>query len=722
LGLLTLAMMGALPAVAQFDSLNVALRSNLTLADFGQGDANGNDCWGYVSGSGREYALMGLEKGLAIVEITDPVNPVIVGRVNHTASLWGDVKVFGDYCYVVNESGGGMQVIDLSQIDSGIVPLPTVISQGGLSTAHNVALNTDSGYVYTCGANGHQGIAAYDLSNPAAPVFAGAYDAQYTHDAVIVSYTSGTYVGKEVAFCFNGGNGLTIVDVTNKASMTPFSTSTNYPGRQYCHQGWPSDDLQYLYINDELDELNGTTPTTRTLIFDISDLSGPTLANTFTTGLTAIDHNLYVAGTLIYEANYRSGLRILDATDPVNLSEVAYFDTYPGSDAADFTGAWSVYPYFPSGNVIVSDINRGLFVLDPNPPLPLLTFTFPDGLPVTLDPDGAVIRVEVGGQNGGVPQSGTGMLHYDTGGGFAGVAMTEVSPNVYDAIFPAVPCGATVTYYFEAETTTAETNTSPPDAPTIAYSAISAVGAATILTDDAETDPGWAVDPDNDDDATTGVWNRMDPEGTSAQTENDHTPGGTDCWVTDGLAGSGLGDRDVDNGKTTLMSPQIDMDGLVDPRISYWRWYSNDQGGSPNADTFLIDISDDDGSSWTNVEAIGPGGPDTSGGWIFHELRVNDFASLTSTVRLRFVASDEGSGSIVEAAIDDLSVTDLICAGCAEDVSGDGEVNITDLGAVLANFGTTSGAAHEDGDIDGDGDVDITDLGLLLAAFGTSCL
>src|SRR5690606_8159958 len=131
------------------------------------------------------------------------------------------------------------------------------------------------------------------------------------------------------------------------------------------------------------------------------------------------DHNLYTHGTLIYEANYRSGLRIFDATDPLNPVQVAWFDTYPNNNSDGFDGAWSVYPYFPSGNVIVSDIQRGLFVLRPHPELTPLRFAFPNGQPEKLFPTGGTtMRVEVQGVNGGTPEPGTGMLHYDAGGGF----------------------------------------------------------------------------------------------------------------------------------------------------------------------------------------------------------------------------------------------------------------------------------------------------------------
>ena len=128
------------------------------------------------------------------------------------------------------------------------------------------------------------------------------------------------------------------------------------------------------------------------------------------------------------------------------------------------------------------------------------------------------------------------------------------------------------------------------------------------------------------DEATTGVWTRVNPIGTAAQPEDDHTKLGTVCWVTgQGSPGGGLGENDVDGGQTTLTSPTFDLDGAAHAVVSYWRWYSNDTGGGPNADVFVVDISNDNGVNWTNVETIGPAGPGTSGGWIFHGFDVADF-------------------------------------------------------------------------------------------------
>jgi choice-of-anchor B domain-containing protein len=326
---------------------------NVTLLDTLAGD--GSDCWGYVSASGREYALVSNRGTTKFVEITDPTNIVVIDEVLHPSSLWGDIKTYGDYAYAVAESSGsGIQVFDLSDIDNGnVAHVRTVLSP---SSSHNVVIDTDSGFMYLSGG------AIFSLANPASPVRVGTGPGW--HDAQVVTYTSGVYAGKEILFGAAGSRGLEIYDVSDKGNPVRLSLTT-YPMLGYCHQGWLSDDRQYFYANDEFDESNNGI-TTRTLIFDVSDLSNPTLAGTFTTGLNSIDHNLYYKDGFLFEANYTSGLRVIDACDPVNLVESGYYDTYSPNNGASFNGAWSVYPFFPSGVCIINNIGGALYVVDPS--------------------------------------------------------------------------------------------------------------------------------------------------------------------------------------------------------------------------------------------------------------------------------------------------------------------------------------------------------------------
>ena len=344
-----------------FESENVQLKSWLPLNELGS-PASGNDCWGYVSPSGREYALMGTSSGTVIVEITNPGNAQIIASLSGPNSLWRDIKTYGTYMYAVSEGGGGIQVFNLANIDLGQVQ---TLNSAGSGSTHNVAVDTDSGFLYRTGGVA-SGLYFYSLANPAVPTQVGQWTDRYVHDAQVVTYTEGPFAGRQIAFCcagFSGGwsdTGLTIVDVTNKSN--PFVVSqTYYSNAAYSHQGWLSEDRKYFYLNDELDEQNfGGTTTTR--VINVEDIENPSFVGTFTSGSSSVDHNLYTHNGYIFEANYRSGLRVFDASNPTNPTQYGYFDTYPDNDGANFNGLWSVYPYFPSGTIIGSDLERGLFV------------------------------------------------------------------------------------------------------------------------------------------------------------------------------------------------------------------------------------------------------------------------------------------------------------------------------------------------------------------------
>lgn len=190
------------------------------------------------------------------------------------------------------------------------------------------------------------------------------------------------------------------------------------------------------------------------------------------------------------------------------------------------------------------------------------------------------------------------------------------------------------------------------------------------FSDTFETNLGWSPSWAGDD-ATTGLWTRVNPNGTAAAPEDDHTSTGTLCFVTgQGTVGGAVGEADVDNGRTTLVSPTLDLTG--GGTISYWRWYDNDSGALPNTEEFRVDISNNNGTSWVNVETVGPTGPDTTGGWIQHSFDVSTFVTPTNQVRVRFVAEDlvANGGSIVEAGVDDFTVTPTDCNNnCVSDLT-----------------------------------------------------
>jgi hypothetical protein len=236
-------------------------------------------------------------------------------------------------------------------------------------------------------------------------------------------------------------------------------------------------------------------------------------------------------------------------------------------------------------------------------------------------------------------------------------------------------------------------------------------GDEVTLTDTMESgSTGWTVGLATDD-ATTGVWVRADPIGTTAQPEDDHTVDGTQCWVTgQGSVGGAAGAADVDGGTTTLTSPIFSAATVVDPRIAYWVWYSNNLGGAPNEDSMPVLLSNDGGTSWTQVELIST----SATAWVERTIRISTFMTPTSQMRIRFQARDLNAGSLVEAGIDDLRVFGYDCTTPRpSDIDGSGTVDGLDLALLLTGWG---GGGQSD--VNGDGVTDGADLLHVLGDWG----
>ncbi|GJM19306.1 MAG: hypothetical protein DHS20C14_15190 [Phycisphaeraceae bacterium] len=709
-----------------FASSGITCLAHLPPNNFSAGSAEAQDCWGYVSGSGREYAIICLSNGFGFVEITDPINPVIIDFVSGANSGWHDVKVIGTYAYGVSEGGLGTQVMDLADIDNGNVTLVRNAQNGGHSTSHNIIANPEAGTLWVCGANiGNGGLVHMSLANPENPVPSGGFTADgYTHDAQVVSYKASDpdgaqHGGREIAFCANEDT-VTIADVTNPASTFQLARRS-YSGSAYTHQLWLSEDRQYLYMNDELDEAYGTVSTTTTRIFDVSNLDNPVLVGTFSTGLPSIDHNLYIRDGYIYMANYRTGLRVFDAnTDPLNPTEVAWFDTFPGSDSASFNGAWSNYPFFPSGNVIVSDIERGLFVLQIDvldlERLDLSAETTPE----MISPNGGdVATIGVTEVNLTVDASSVEMI-FDDGSGPVTVSGSAGAPGEYDFVFPTADCGG-ATYYFNVSDTLGETFTLPATAPVATFSSVVADSANTTFADNFQSNMGWAVSGDAGS-ASVGRWERANPGGDGSRGDPaDDADGSGLCYIT-GNGGPGS-NTDVDGGNTILTSPAFDLSAMPDANVTYMRWYDNTgsgTGGNPGIETLEVQISDNNGGSWSPLETVGPNGGGASGGWVEATYRVADFVSTTSAVRVRFIASDD-IGAVIEAGVDAFEVFEFVCNPapmCFADCDGSGGLNIDDVDCFVAGFvGGDLGIA----DCDGNGSLNIDDVDCFVAAFVAGC-
>ncbi len=337
------------------------------------------------------------------------------------------------------------------------------------------------------------------------------------------------------------------------------------------------------------------------------------------------------------------------------------------------------------------------------PNLPI-GFEFPDGLPDWLHPDGDSIRVVVVGIDDGVPEPGTGMLHYDIGDGYVSIPMVELYDNTYDAVFPAIDCRTIVEYYFSAESTEGDYVTEPLLAPASMFNALVIVDIDFAFADNFETDLGWTVE--DDDYITTGSWDRGIPGAYGRGDPPTDADGSGRCYLTGNSS-----QEDIDDGTTLLISPV--MDAAVDsPVIAYWRWYSNIEGSTPYTDTFYVNVSDDAGASWTPLETVGPTGPEVEGGWYYKEFVIADYVDLTDQFMIKFEAGDLGEGSVVEAAVDGVEIRTYFCGDLEGDVNGDGVVDVVDLIALLAAWGPCPDCPE---DINGDGIVNVVDLLILLS-------
>ncbi len=347
-----------------------------------------NDVWGWTDpATGREYALVGRSDGTAFVDVTSPEMPVFVGDLPMTegsrASVWRDIKVYKDHAFIVADGAGqhGMQVMDLRQLRL-VENVPATFTEtyfyDRIHSAHNIVINEGTGFAFAVGASGGGetcggGLHMIDITDPAAPSFAGCFQdpttgrrkTGYSHDAQCVIYhgPDADHKGKEICLGSNE-TALSISDVTDKANPVALAMAV-YPKVAYAHQGWLTEDHTYFYMNDEGDEPQQLVDGTRTLVWDVSDLDDPVLVREYIAKTTTTDHNLYIKGNLMYQANYGSGLRILDITIPENPVEIGFFDTTPTEGSGG--GAWSTYPYFESGIIIVTSMSEGLFVLKQRP-------------------------------------------------------------------------------------------------------------------------------------------------------------------------------------------------------------------------------------------------------------------------------------------------------------------------------------------------------------------
>jgi choice-of-anchor B domain-containing protein len=382
----------------QFPCHNIDYLAQVQLQEIPGQPTSASEIWGFVDADdNREYAILGHRNGTAVYDVTVPGTPALVGNIPGNTSLWREVKALQipqaggphrAYAYVTTEAaGGGLQIIDLSNLPASVSLANTLtefstshtLYVSNINYATNVALPGRQPFLYIAGSNIAGGAyRIYDLTNPVAPrlVTPSPTGAGYMHDS-----TSMLITDNRTTQCANAHNPCEVLvdfnetsvdlwDVTDKATPVRLSTTT-YPTATYVHSGWPTADSRYIVVHDELDELRRSL-NTQIYTLDVGDLRTPSLVTSYTGGTTTTDHNGYTIGDRYYVSHYKRGLVIFDVTNPRALSEIGSFDTYlsPSANTAGTDGAWGVYPFLPSGTLLVSDIENGLFLLRKNETLP----------------------------------------------------------------------------------------------------------------------------------------------------------------------------------------------------------------------------------------------------------------------------------------------------------------------------------------------------------------
>ncbi|MGB2741701.1 MAG: choice-of-anchor B family protein [Cognaticolwellia sp.] len=382
-------------SAGNFACNNIDLLAHMPLNEFSSRPNAANDIWGHVDlNNGDEYALIGLRNGIAVVNVTNPEDPQEVGTISGLNSSWRDIKVYQYFDRTINAwqayayatidgTTDYVTIINLNQLPNSVslVEKNRVVSQ-----AHNVYISNVDHTLNTAlpgltpslqlvGSNKFSGaFHSYSLNTPATLVALPntSFGSGYTHDGASINITDSR---KESQCNATGDNCTVFIDFNEKEmklwNITDTSATTllgtgEYndvaKSDQYVHSGWGTEDKQHIFLHDEFDEKDGGLNST-VRIFSIADLNNPTQVGQWTGPTRAIDHNGFVRGNRYYMSNYERGLTVLDISDPENPIDVGFFDTYTPSNNAGFNGAWGTYPFLPSGNILVSDIGSGLYIL-----------------------------------------------------------------------------------------------------------------------------------------------------------------------------------------------------------------------------------------------------------------------------------------------------------------------------------------------------------------------
>ena len=679
---------------------------------------------GYADSLGREFALVGTEDGLSIVNITNPATPTEVQFISGVNSFWREVRHYKKFAYVTTEGGGGLQIVDLSKLPDSVKV--KTIQPLGMTTSHTVFID-EKGVAYINGPDvGSGGTIFLNLEpDPWNPTVMGNFDNNYVHDC---------YTRNDTMWSAHINDGFIKVINVQQKNLTNQPQKTlatwNTPS-DFSHNCWLDNSGKYLFTTDEREN-------SVLACYDVSDLSNVTETDRIQhkAGSNAIVHNTYWMNDYCISSYYTEGVTIHDVSRKNNLVEVGNFDTSPdwsGNQGGGFHGAWGVWSFLPSGNIIASDIEEGLYILKPtykracylegvikdsvcgvvlnNVLIEILTTTTKDNSRIT------------GTYATGIVDSGTYSIRFSRSG-YATKTVNNVQLKNGVLTMLNVDLNPVSTVQVEIEVRNAENGLPLPftqlrlqrgNNPALFYETDSAgkftacdLAQGTYVVHSGKW--GWRTKRDSlplfpnsnshililekgyyDDftfdnkwqlggNAVAGKWVRAKPNGTTFQSvasnpANDVlTDLNQECLVT-GNNGTQAGDDDVDDGITEITSPAFDLTNSSDPYISYYRWFFNEGGNSTPNDTFMVRLSN---GIETKVVELALNNDNQQSRWKFSKHRIKDYMQPTANMKVSFYTSDYAStGHLVEAGADVFEVTDTAVA------SAIGEVIWSEIGLKL---------------------------------------
>ncbi len=683
-------------------NVNIQFRSQVTYP------FSCSNIWGYVDAQGNEYALVGTDSGLSICDVSNPEAATELFSVPHNQNFWREVKTFANRAYVVNEDGGGVLIVDLSDLPNSI----DYHSFTGydLKTAHTLWID-EYGKLYLFGYNTNddipeeqRGMMILDLNaDPDNPTLLGTWNGAYIHDGFVRGDTA--WLG----LILDGK--LSVMDVSNPQNAQTFALQTT--PSSFCHNAWPTSDNQFVFTTDE-------KPNSFLTCYDVSSLNNIKETDRIQSnpGSDVVIHNVHLLNNdYAWVSYYRDGVLLYDVSDKENMVQVANYDSSPLAGSG-FNGDWGVYPYLPSGNIIISDIENGLFVLTPTyvkaARVQGVITNSVSGQPV----NNVLVNIvstnvnEYSNINGiyksGIVNGGSYNLHF-TRFGYEEltVPVTLINDSIVILDVQMVPIPSYAQSFALLDSATASplpfAQIFVTDYGLYNYEATAdANGIATIDTfysgtydiigglwgqrtkqftgynlnttsgnvelglpkgyyDDFYFDFGWSTGNI----VPVGQWTREVPNATFLNTvpcnPNQDIVGdfGAKCYVTGNVISASPGDDDVDDGCVLLTSPTFDLSDYTNPLIKYSRWFCNTGGVIEPNDSMKIIISN--GLQSKVIDQITVQANETElSKWIDKSIAVKSFISLTNNMKLFVHVCDIAPGNLVEGGFDYLRIQDTV--------------------------------------------------------------